>query len=156
MLWYFHVSSSTERCERQYVNHRHILMTQRYRRSRFTLFPLCYYCYRRSSVTVYLTYNSGQVVIIGDSEPVRCNNRLSITTFQSLMQSVPDHLSSEDLPGLQQVVDNRRLIAIIGYSSGTTGIPKGCMHSHYSLVATSLNIKFVCHINIGDFLAVMA
>ena len=86
-----------------------------------------------------------QIIIVGGGrESFPHESHLNITTYESLMQSVPADLTQSDLPRLQlPSVDNRQLVAMIGYSSGTTGRPKGCMHSHYSLIVSACNNQYV-------------
>lgn len=61
----------------------------------------------------------------------------NIHGFQSLLMANHD----ADLTGL-----NPRETAILPYSSGTTGLPKGVMLSHYNLVANLIQVRHTAFI----------
>lgn len=87
-------------------------------------------CMRRS-ISDRLCF-AWQVITIGDLATYSQGDLLNITSFESLLRTVPaDHPP----PAKLRITDNRQLVALICYSSGTTGKPKGCMQSHHSLVA---------------------
>ena len=69
------------------------------------------------------------------------NESDDVMLFDSLLQSADEN--QESVMDVSNVNDNRRLVALICYSSGTTGKPKGCMQTHHSLIANGCMNKLV-------------
>ncbi len=71
----------------------------------------------------------------------------SATSFDTLLASEAEDLSLTICPSGQMgeppevAIDPRRDLAALPYSSGTTGLPKGVMLTHYNLVANILQIE---------------
>ncbi|KAK7063063.1 hypothetical protein SK128_014658 [Halocaridina rubra] len=56
-------------------------------------------------------------------------------------------LQSLDLPSMKDGFDSARVVALMPFSSGTTGFPKGVMLSHRNLVTTYASTMFVRSLN---------
>jgi len=72
-----------------------------------------------------------QVIIVGAQPGVL------YTSFESLL--IPSSSAATEAESVS--VDGRHLIATICYTSGTTGQPKGCVHTHSAYVAVSCQKK---------------
>lgn len=71
-----------------------------------------------------------EMVVFGDTD-----NHIPFSEF---LISTGNEEAFEPTP-----VDNVRDTAIIFFSSGTTGMPKGIMTSHYGLMAQNLYIRYI-------------
>lgn len=59
-----------------------------------------------------------------------------------------DALAAALQPG--ELLAKAQDLAVMPYSSGTTGAPKGCMHSHYSVMATAVQGAVWTHVHQGS------
>ena len=69
--------------------------------------------------------------------PIKSEND-KIVNFNTLMDQNP-----EPLPTPEVKINPKKDIAVIQYTGGTTGLPKGASLSHYNVVANSLQLKQV-------------
>ncbi|MFX1295938.1 MAG: long-chain fatty acid--CoA ligase [Promethearchaeota archaeon] len=67
--------------------------------------------------------------------------------YNTLMDQNPE----PDLPSKIDI-DPKKDVAIIQYTGGTTGLPKGAMLSHYNIIANIYQIKQVADYSINEFL----
>ncbi len=61
-------------------------------------------------------------------------------------ESVNDLISEEDGPLPKVTICPHQDIAVLPYSSGTTGPSKGVMLTHYNLVANICQTRYVVHV----------
>jgi len=73
--------------------------------------------------------------IITIDDVISADEVRGVVSFDSLLRSAAPDNHREPVAETSNVADNRRVVALICYSSGTTGKPKGCMQTHHSLIA---------------------
>lgn len=87
------------------------------------------------AATAALAIDDDRIIVLGDSES-------GFTTMNDLL--------TEGHPARRVAVNPRNDVAVLPYSSGTTGLPKGVMLSHRNLVANVEQARRVIDLGPGD------
>lgn len=110
----------------------------------------------QASELIHILNDSGtKVLIVLDKLMPLVNSIRSQTALEDVISisidngKMPDELTANPTTGLQRAtIDPKEDVAVLQYTGGTTGTPKGAMLTHFNVVANTLQSAATGHVNI--------